>query len=77
MVEFNLMEEKFRARRMMERKHAVFFATQREMNCEEYKEMRKEEMARKREKARRAKEAYERGSEKELVKGKWAHLTQD
>jgi hypothetical protein len=77
MVEFNLMEEEFRARRMMERKHAIFFAMQREMNCEEYKEMRKEEMARKREKARRAKEAYERGGEKELVKGKWAHLTQD
>jgi hypothetical protein len=35
------------------------------------------ERARKREKARRAKEAYERGGEKALMKDKWTHLTQD
>jgi hypothetical protein len=62
MVELNLMEEEFRARRM---------------DREEYKEKREEERARKCEKARRAKEAYERGGEKALVKGKWARLTQD
>jgi hypothetical protein len=42
-----------------------------------YKEKREEEGARKREKAQCAKEAYERGGEKALAKGKWAHLTQD
>jgi hypothetical protein len=62
MVELNLMEEEFRARRI---------------DREEYKEKREEERARKCEKARRAKEAYERGGEKALVKGKWARLTQD
>jgi hypothetical protein len=77
MVELNLMEEEFCARRTVERRHAVFFARQREMDREEYKEKREEERAQKREKARRAKEAYERGDEKALVKGKWARLTQN
>jgi hypothetical protein len=77
MLELNLMEEEFRARRTVERRHAVFFARQREMDREEYKEKWEEERARKREKARHVKEAYERGGEKALVKGKWARLTQD
>jgi hypothetical protein len=77
MVEFNLMEEEFRTRRIAERRRAVFFTRQREMDREEYKDKREEERARKREKARRAKEAYERGGEKALVKGKWTRLTQD
>jgi hypothetical protein len=75
MVELNLMEEEFHARMTTERRRAVFFARQREMDHEEYKEKREEERARKHDKARRAKEAYERGGEKALVKGKWAHLT--
>jgi hypothetical protein len=77
MVELNLMGEKFRARRTMERRHVIFFARRREMDHEEYKTKREEERARKREKARRVKEAYERGGEKTLVKGKLACLTQD
>jgi hypothetical protein len=77
MVELNLMEEEFHARRMAERRRAVFFARQREMDREEYKEKREEERARNHEKARCVKEAYERGGEKALVKGKWARLTQD
>jgi hypothetical protein len=77
MVEFNLMEEEFHARRTAERRCVVFFTRQREMDREEYKDKREEERARKHEKARRAKEAYERGGEKALVKGKWARLTQD
>jgi hypothetical protein len=76
-VKLNLMEEKFRARRTAEHRRVVFFTSQCEMDCEEYKEKREEERARKREKARRAKAAYERGGEKALVKGKWARLTQD
>jgi hypothetical protein len=75
MVELNLMEEEFHARMTTERRCAVFFARQREMDHEEYKEKREEERARKHDKARRAKEAYERGGEKALVKGKWAHPT--
>jgi hypothetical protein len=39
--------------------------------------MREEERAWKREKARHAKEAYARGGEKTLIKGKWPHLTHD
>jgi hypothetical protein len=74
-VELNLMEEEFRVRRTAERRRAIFFAKQREMDREEYKEKREEVRARKREKARCAKEAYERGGEKVLVKGKWARLT--
>jgi hypothetical protein len=38
MVELNMMEEEFCVRRMEERRHAAFFARQREMDCEEYKE---------------------------------------
>jgi hypothetical protein len=77
MVEINLMEEEFHARRTMKRRRAIFFARQREIDREEYKEKQEEERARKHEKARRAKEAYERGGEKALVKGKWTRLTQD
>jgi hypothetical protein len=51
MVLLNLMEEKFCARRTTERRRAIFFARQREMDREEYKEKREEERARKREKA--------------------------
>jgi hypothetical protein len=76
-VELNLMEEEFRARRTVECRHAIFFASQREMDREEYKEKREEERAQKHEKARRAKATYERGGEKALVKGKWARLTRD
>jgi hypothetical protein len=38
MVELNMMEEEFRARRMEERSHATFLARQHEMDHEEYKE---------------------------------------
>jgi hypothetical protein len=48
-----------------------------EMNHEEYKEKREEEKAHKREKSRHANEAYARGGDKVLMKGKWTHLTQD
>jgi hypothetical protein len=51
MVELNMMEEEFRAHRMVEYKHAAYFAMQREMAHEEYKEKREEERAQKREKA--------------------------
>jgi hypothetical protein len=51
MVELNLMEEEFCARRTAEHRRAVFFASQREMDREEYKEKREEERAQKREKA--------------------------
>jgi hypothetical protein len=51
MVELNLMEEEFRARRTAEHRRAIFFASQREMDHEEYKEKREEKRARKREKA--------------------------
>jgi hypothetical protein len=44
-VELNLMEEEFRARRTTEHKRAVFFASQREMDREEYKEKWEEERA--------------------------------
>jgi hypothetical protein len=59
MVKLNLIEEEFRARRTAEHRSAVFFASQHEMDRDEYKEKREEERARKREKARRAKAAYE------------------
>jgi hypothetical protein len=72
-----MMEEEFRARRMAERKRAAYFAMQREMTREEYKEKWEEERARKCEKPRRVKEAYARGGEKALMKGKWQRLTQD
>jgi hypothetical protein len=77
MVELNMMEEEFHTHRMVERKHAAYFAMQCEMAREEYKEKRDEERAQKREKAQRAKEAHARGSERKLMKGKWPHLTQD
>jgi hypothetical protein len=75
MVELNMMEEEYRARRMEERRRAAYFAMQCEMDREEYKENREEERAWKHDKARRAKEAYGRGGEKALMKGKWPHLT--
>jgi hypothetical protein len=68
MVELNMMEE---------RKCAAYFAIQREMDREEYKVKREEERARKHEKARRVKEAYARGGEKPLMKGRLPHLMQD
>jgi hypothetical protein len=74
MVELNMMEEKFCAHRMTEHKRASYFAMQREMAHEEYKEKR-EKRAQKHEKARRAKEAYARGGEKVLMKRKWPRLT--
>jgi hypothetical protein len=70
MVKLNMMEEEFCARRMEERRHDAYFAMQREMDHEEYKEKREEERAWKCEKARRAKEVYARGGEKALMKGK-------
>jgi hypothetical protein len=70
MVELNMMEEEFHARRMTERKCAAYFAMQREMAHEVYKEKREEERARRHEKARHVKEAYARGGEKALIKGK-------
>jgi hypothetical protein len=77
MVELNMMEVEFHAHRMAELKCAAYFAMQREMDRDEYKEKREEERTRKREKAQRAKEAYARGGEKVLMKGKWPCLTQD
>jgi hypothetical protein len=77
MVELNMMEEEFHARRMEEHRHATFFARQREMDREEYKEKREQERARKHEKARHAKEAYEQGGDEALRKAKWPSLTQD
>jgi hypothetical protein len=76
MVQLNMMEEEFCARRMEERRRAAYFAMQREMNHEEYKE-KQEERARKCEKVRCAKETYSRGGEKALIKGKWPRLTYD
>jgi hypothetical protein len=55
MVELNMMEEEFRACRMVERKCTAYFAMQREMAHEEYKDKQEEERAWKHEKARRAK----------------------
>jgi hypothetical protein len=51
MVEINMMEKEFYARRMAERKRAAYFAMQREMAHDECKEKREEERAWKREKA--------------------------
>jgi hypothetical protein len=45
MVELNMMYEEFRAYRMAKRKRAAYFAMQREMAHEEYKEKREEERA--------------------------------
>jgi hypothetical protein len=77
MVELNMTEEEFHARRMEERRHVAFLARQHEMNREEYKEKWEQGRARKHEKARRAKEAYERGGDEALRKAKWPSLTQD
>jgi hypothetical protein len=46
-----------------------------EMDCGEYKEKRELERAQKCEKARHAKEAYAKGGERALMKGKWPRLT--
>jgi hypothetical protein len=70
MVELNMMEEEFHARRMEEHRRAAFFARQHEIDHEEYKEKREEERACKREKAWRAKEVYERGGDEALRKAK-------
>jgi hypothetical protein len=59
MVELNLMEEEFHARRVVERSHDAYFTMQRKMDLDEYKEKREQERARKRKRARRVKEAYE------------------
>jgi hypothetical protein len=74
-VELNMIEEEFHARMIEERKRAGYFAMKRKMAREEYKEKREEERAQKREKARRVKEAYARGGERALMKGKWPRLT--
>jgi hypothetical protein len=77
MVELNLMEEEFHARRMVERRRDAYFAMQREMDRGEYKEKREQKRARKRERAQQANEAYERGGEEALRRAKWPGLTQD
>jgi stress-induced morphogen len=77
MVELNMMEEEFRGHRMVERKRTTYFAMKREIACEEYKDKREEERVRKREKARRAKEAYAKGGERVQMKAKWPRLIQD
>jgi hypothetical protein len=45
MVELNIMEEKFHARRMEEHRRAAYFTMQHEMDSEEYKEKREDERA--------------------------------
>jgi hypothetical protein len=70
MVELNMMEEEFHARRMAKRKCVTYFAMKLEMDCGEYKEKRELERAQKCEKARHAKEAYAKGGERALMKGK-------
>jgi hypothetical protein len=47
------------------------------MDREEYKEKQEQERAHKHEKARCAKEAYERGGDEVLRMAKWPSLTQD
>jgi hypothetical protein len=76
MDELNMMEE-FCAHRLAKHKRAAYFDMKREMDHEEYKEKQEEEMARKHEKARHAKEVYAKGGERALMKGKWPCLTQD
>jgi hypothetical protein len=51
MVELNMMDEEFRVRMMEERRRAAFFARQREMDREEYKDKQEQERAQKRERA--------------------------
>jgi hypothetical protein len=75
MARLNMTEEELCAHRMPEHKHAAYFAIRCEMDCEQDKEKREEERAQKREKARCAKEAFARGGEQELIKGKWTHHT--
>jgi hypothetical protein len=77
MIELNMIDEEFRTRRMEECRRAAFFARYYEMDREEYKQKREQERAWKREKARRAKKAYERGGDEALRKTKWTSLTQD
>jgi hypothetical protein len=77
MVELNLMEEEFCARRMAEHRRDTYFVMQREIDRDEYKEKREQERAWKRERAQRAKEAYERGGEEAPRRAKWPRLTQD
>jgi hypothetical protein len=77
MAQLNMMEEEFRACRMEERRRATYFAMRREMAHEQEKEKREDERAHKCEKARRVKEAFARGGNKVLMKGKWPRLTQD
>jgi hypothetical protein len=77
MAQLNMMEEEFHASRMEERRRVTNFTMHHEMAREECKEKREEEKARKHEKARRAKEAFARGGDKSLMKGKWPRLTQD
>jgi hypothetical protein len=64
------MEEELCARRMEGRRHAAYFAMRHEMARDEYKEKREEERTQKHEKARHAKEAFVRGGDKVLMKGK-------
>jgi polynucleotide 5'-kinase involved in rRNA processing len=45
MIELNMMEEEFHARRMVKHKRAAYFVMKREMDREEYKEKREEERA--------------------------------
>jgi hypothetical protein len=45
LVELNLMEEEFRARRIEERWHADYFDMQHEMDHQEYKEKREAKRA--------------------------------
>jgi hypothetical protein len=71
MIELNMMEEEFRAHRTAEHKCTAYFTMKHEMDREEYKEKREEEISQKHEKARRAKEAYAKGGERALMKGKW------
>jgi hypothetical protein len=44
-VQLNMTEEEFCTRRMEECRRAIYFVMQREMDREEYKEMREEKMA--------------------------------
>jgi hypothetical protein len=70
------MEEEFRARRLEERRRAAYFVMRCEMDREQEKE-KWEERSWKCEKAHRAKEAFARGGDNALLKGKWSRLTQD
>jgi hypothetical protein len=77
MVELNMMEEEFHARKMVERKRAGYFTMKHKMAHEEYKNKREEERAQKHEKAQHPKEAYARSGERALITHKWPRLTQD